>query len=57
MHQPDELQNFASKSFTFELPLSKVDLSKQYTVAVETSINGAPAKPVRSAFGSVEWSE
>lgn len=41
-------------TYRLELPLSSVDLSKQYTVVAETSINGAPAKSVRSEFGTIQ---
>lgn len=41
-------------TYRLEFPLSSVDLSKQYTVVAETSINGAPAKSVRSEFGTIQ---
>lgn len=41
-------------TYRLELPLSSVDLAKQYTVVAETSINGAPAKLVRSEFGTIQ---
>lgn len=42
------------QNYRVEIPLSKIDLTKEYTLVAEIGINGAAPQQVRSQFGAID---